>query len=117
MRGIGVSVVRIGNFSLGFIIIGPIAYCFCLSESHVDIIEFLLDNGADINKQGLNRFSPLYCAIRANRFKSCELILEYEQVSNQNMESGITMSLYAKVPLIQALLEKELKKRRKVILV
>jgi ankyrin repeat protein len=61
--------------------------------------------------------SPLHCAIRKKNFKACELILEYEQVSNQNIESGITMSRIAHAPEIQALLKKALKKRRKVILV
>jgi ankyrin repeat protein len=86
-------------------------------EGHVDIIEFLLENGADINKQGPNRLSPLHVAIHQKQLSACELILEYEQVSNQNIESGITMSRIAKSSEIQALMEKALKKRRKVILV
>jgi ankyrin repeat protein len=86
-------------------------------NGHVDIIEFLLDNEADINKQNVNRITPLHSAIYAKKFLACKLILEYEQVSNQNIESGITMSRIAKAPEIQALMEKALKKRRKVILV
>jgi ankyrin repeat protein len=76
-----------------------------------------LDNGADINAQGCDRMTPLHYAIRKKQFKACELILDYEQVSNQNIESGITMSRIAQNPQIQALLENTLKKRRKVILV
>jgi ankyrin repeat protein len=87
-------------------------------KGHVDIIEFLLDNGADINKQvDKTRITPLHSAIVMKRFSACRLILKYEQVSNQNIESGITMSRIAQAPEIQALLEKALKKRRKVILV
>jgi ankyrin repeat protein len=86
-------------------------------EGNVDVIEFLLDNGADINKQNHKRMSPLHLAIYKNHFSACRLILEYEQVSNQNIESGITMSRIAKSSEIQALMEKALKKRRKVILV
>jgi ankyrin repeat protein len=78
----------------------------------------LLENGADINKKSDDqRMTPLHDAIHQKHFSACELILEYEQVSNQNIESGITMSKIAKSPEIQELLEKELKKRRKVILV
>jgi hypothetical protein len=76
-----------------------------------------MDNSADINKQGANAYSPLHGAIRMRHVEACELILKYEQVSNQNIESGITMSRIAQAPQIQSLLEKALKKRRKVILV
>jgi ankyrin repeat protein len=86
-------------------------------KGNVDVIEFLLDNGADINRQEHQRMTPLHCAIFHNHSSACKLILEYEQVSNQNIESGITMSRIAKSPEIQALMEKALKKRRKVILV
>jgi ankyrin repeat protein len=80
-------------------------------KGHVGIIEFMLDNGADVNKQDSQRMSPLHIAIFNNRFSSCKLILEYEQVSNQNIESGITMSRITKSSEIQALMEKALKKR------
>jgi ankyrin repeat protein len=91
-------------------------YVSC-QEGHVDIIEFLLENGADVNRQGPDHFSPLHIAIYSKRLEACKLILEYEQVSNQNIESGITMSRIAKSTEIQSLMEKALKKRRKVILV
>jgi ankyrin repeat protein len=84
-------------------------------RSNIDVIKFLLDNGSDINKQEHQRMTPLHYAIHQNQLSACELILEYEQVSNQNIESGITMSRIAKAPEIQALMEKALKKRRKVI--
>jgi ankyrin repeat protein len=86
-------------------------------KGHVDIIEFLLDNGADINKQEYQRMCPLHYSILAKQLEACKLILDYEQISNQSIESGITVSRIAKAPKIQALLEKALKKRRKVILV
>jgi ankyrin repeat protein len=91
-------------------------YVSC-QEGHVDIIEFLLENGADVNKQGPSHLSPLHIAIYSKQLAACKLILKYEQVSNQNIESGITMSRIAQASDIQALLEKALKKRRKVILV
>jgi ankyrin repeat protein len=86
-------------------------------KGNVDIIEFFLENGADVNKQEYQRMCPLHYSILAKHLEACKLILEYEQVSNQNIESGITMSRIAKSSEIQALLEKALKKRRKVILV
>jgi ankyrin repeat protein len=86
-------------------------------EGNVDVIEFLLDNGADVNKQEYQRMCPLHYSILAKQLEACKLILEYEQVSNQNIESGITVSRIAKAPEIQSLMEKALKKRRKVILV
>jgi ankyrin repeat protein len=91
-------------------------YIAC-QNGHVDVIEFLLENGADVNKQGPKHLSPLHIAIYKKQLSACELILEYEQVSNQNIESGITMSRITKSSEIQALMEKALKKRRKVILV
>jgi ankyrin repeat protein len=91
-------------------------YVAC-QNGHADVIEFLLENGSDVNKQGPSHFSPLHIAIHQKQLEACKLILEYEQVSNQNIESGITMSRIAQAPQIQALLEKALKKRRKVILV
>jgi ankyrin repeat protein len=87
------------------------------AKSHLDIIKFLLDNKADVNRQNSNRLSPLHCAIVNKQFKACELILKYEEVSSQNIESGITMARIATAPEIRVLLEKTLKKRRKVILV
>ncbi len=84
---------------------------------HLEVIKFLLYNGADINKQDNQSMSPLHWAIFTKGHDVCNLILEYEQVSNQNIESGITMSRIAQDSAIQALLEKELKSRRKVILV
>jgi ankyrin repeat protein len=87
-------------------------------NGNLKIVEFLLDSDADINKQmEQTRMTPLHFAIYNKHFSVCELILEYEQVSNQNIESGITMSRIAKSPEIQKLLEMALKKRRKVILV
>ncbi len=61
--------------------------------------------------------TPLHYAIYQRQLAAYKLILKYEQVSNQNIESGITMSRIAKSAEIQALMEKELKNRRKVILV
>ncbi len=61
--------------------------------------------------------TPLHFAIYHKQLAACQLILKYEQVSNQNIESGITMSRIAQSSEIQALMEKELKNRRKVILV
>jgi ankyrin repeat protein len=86
-------------------------------EGHVGVIEFLLDNGADVNKQEYQRMCPLHYSNLTKHLEACKLILEYEQVSNQNIESGITMSRIAKSSEIQALMENALKKRRKVILV
>jgi ankyrin repeat protein len=91
-------------------------YIAC-EKGYVDIIEFLLDNGADINRQEHQRMTPLHFAIYYKQLEACKTILEYQQVSNQNIESGITMSRIAKSSEIQALMEKALKKRRKVILV
>jgi ankyrin repeat protein len=81
------------------------------------VIEFLLENDADINKLDTNLMTPLHYAIFHKHFSACELILQYEQVSSQSIESGITMARIAKSGEIQALLEKKLKKRRRVILV
>jgi ankyrin repeat protein len=61
--------------------------------------------------------SPLHYSIFAKQIEACRRILEYEQVSNQNIDSGITMSRIAKATQIQALMEKALEKRRNVILV
>ncbi len=61
--------------------------------------------------------TPLHHAIYKNQLLACQLILKYEQVSNQNIESGITMARIAKSSEIQVLMEKALKSRRKVILV
>jgi ankyrin repeat protein len=74
-------------------------------EDHVDVIEFILDNGADVNKQNDNWMTPLHLAIYSKQFSACKLILEYEQVSNQNIESGITISRIAQELQIQSLLE------------
>jgi ankyrin repeat protein len=87
-------------------------------EAHLATIEFLLDNGADINKQDDQQMTPLHYAIKSHHaihekhFSACKLILKYEQVSIQNIKSGITLS--AESPLIKALLEKKLKKRKRV---
>jgi ankyrin repeat protein len=83
----------------------------------VDIVEFLMDNNADVNKQNPKSFSSLHCAIYGKQINVCSLILKYEQVSNQNIESGITLSKIYDTPEIRKLLEKAIKKRRKVILV
>jgi ankyrin repeat protein len=85
---------------------------------NVEVIEFLLENGADINKQEeKTQMTPLHIAIHQKQLSACKLILEYEKVSNQNIKSGITMSRIAKSSEIQSLMENALKKRRKVILV
>jgi ankyrin repeat protein len=87
------------------------------------IIEFYMKQNNDpgdkncINTQNNDHFSPLHCAIKANHFDACQLILGYKQVSRQNIEAGITLTKIYDTPEIRALLEKSLKKRRKVILV
>ena len=84
----------------------------------MDIIKFLIDNGADINKKDeVNQMTPLHYAIYNKHLSACKLILGYDQVSSQSIESGITVSRIAELPKVQAMLEKILKKRRKVILV
>jgi ankyrin repeat protein len=96
---------------------GPL-YGACM-ERHLPVIKFLLDHNADVNKQDTkNRMTPLHDAITNKQISACELNLEYEDaVSTQNIESGISMSIMAKAPEIRAVLEKKLKKRRKVILI
>jgi ankyrin repeat protein len=75
-----------------------------------------LDNKADINKQSNSHFSPLHLAIAHKQQATVKLILRYDHVSEQNIESGITLTLVYKTPEIRALLEMTLKSRRKVIL-
>ena len=86
-------------------------------EAPISVIEFLLNNKADINKQNNNRMTPLHLAILKKQFAACQFILKYEEVSSQSVESGITLTKIYKTPEIRALLEKTLKSRRKVILV
>ncbi len=87
-------------------------------NGHLAVIKFLLSKKADINKQNHQRVTPLHFAIKGNHFLACQLILGYEEVSSQSVESGITLTkIYNKTPEIRALLEKTLKSRRKVILV
>jgi ankyrin repeat protein len=83
----------------------------------VGIVKFLLDNNADVNTQKPECFSSLHCATSHKQIKVCKLILKYEQVSNQNIESGITLTKVYDTPEIRTLLEKALKIRQKVILV
>jgi ankyrin repeat protein len=87
-------------------------------DGHLPVIKFLMDHNADINKQETkNLMTPLHYAINKKHISACELILEYEAVSTQSIESGITISRISQSSEIRALLEKKLKKRRKVILV
>jgi ankyrin repeat protein len=81
-------------------------------KGHPDIIEFLLNNGADINNKGNDGMTPLHNAIHEKHFSTCKLILKYDQVSIQNIEFGIIMS--ADSPQIHAMLEKNLKNRKRV---
>jgi ankyrin repeat protein len=81
-------------------------------KGFLDIIKFLLDNGADINKEGKDKMTPLHDAISHKQLSACELILKYEQVSIQNVKSGIELS--SEYPLIQSLLENTLKERKRV---
>jgi ankyrin repeat protein len=72
-------------------------------SGHVDVIEFLFKNNADINKQTEEHsMSSLHIAIYNKHLHACKIILEYKP--NQNIESGITMSWIAKAPEIQVLL-------------
>jgi ankyrin repeat protein len=86
-------------------------------KGHLSVMEFLLDNDADVNTQDHQLMTPLHYAIHERQVDACRLILGYEQVSTQSIESGITMSLIAQSPEIKAMLERELKSRRKVIMV
>jgi ankyrin repeat protein len=86
-------------------------------EDRLDIIKFLLDSKADINKQSKKSLAtPLHVAINDKHFAACKLILGYEQVvSDQNLERGIVMAKERESPEIQVLLEKELERRQDLI--
>ena len=85
---------------------------------HLSVVKFLMENHADINMlEPRYKMTPLHCAIKNERLSVCKLILEYEQVSTQSIESGITLSQLCPTREIRALLEKTLKSRRKVIMV
>jgi ankyrin repeat protein len=45
-------------------------------KGNVDIIEFFLENGANVNKQGPQYLSPLHIAIYQKQLPACELILD-----------------------------------------
>ena len=61
--------------------------------------------------------TPLHYAIHDKHLLVCRVVLEYDEVSSQSIESGITLARAVDAREIRALLEKKLKSRRKVILV
>jgi ankyrin repeat protein len=78
----------------------------------LNIIEFLLENNADINSQSnQTRMTPLHGAVQKQQFKACEFILGYEQVSNQNLEEGMALASQMQLGEFQALFEKEIGRR------
>ena len=82
------------------------------------IFKFLLDNNANINQKDIvNKMTPLHHAIHFKHVSACKLILEYDAVSTQSIESGITLMRAVNAHDIRALLEKALKGRRAVDLV
>jgi hypothetical protein len=75
-------------------------------EGRLDIIKFLFESKADINKQTEKILStPLHSAIYKNQFAACKLILGFEQgASDQNLERGTEIAKDLKSPEIQVLL-------------
>jgi hypothetical protein len=102
-------------FQQRFSLQGPL-YAAC-QEDRQDIIKFLLDNKADINKQ-TERLpcTPLHSAIHKKHLSACKLILGYDQaLSDQNLEKGIEIAKLKQHLEVQAVLETEVKRRQGLV--
>ena len=57
---------------------------------YFDFICWLLDNGADINNRGVNKWSPLYTAVRSGDVDLCTLLLKNGADPNIEDQYGVT---------------------------
>ena len=80
-------------------------------ENNVEIVRFLLKNGADINKEDKNGFTPLYLACYENNVEIVRLLLEKDADINKEDKDGNTplhVACYENnVEIVRLLLEKD----------
>jgi ankyrin repeat protein len=63
-------------------------------NGHVDIIDFLLENGAYSKLGGIYSNDPLHVALYYKQLEACKIILENQQVSNQNTRRSTKIENY-----------------------
>ncbi len=80
-----------------------------LGDANIDIIKVLLNNGADINTQVFNGFTPLISASDGNNIEIVKLLLEYgADINKQTGSKGTALILAAvknNVEIVKILLE------------
>lgn len=69
-----------------------------VNKSDMDMIHFLLDKKADVNKQDLRGFTPLYIAVRNKNLKVIEILLKQESIDVHVKSQEMRTPLWQVVP-------------------
>lgn len=67
----------------------------CSHSRNVEIVKFLIKNGADVNARGYNGTFPLYQAVRKNRAAIADVLIQHGANVNAKNADGATALHYA----------------------
>ena len=59
-------------------------------NGHIDVVEYLLYSGADIQARTIDGWQPLHCACRLNKYRTAALLLQNGALINSKTNGGQT---------------------------
>ncbi|KAJ3114743.1 hypothetical protein HK098_007202 [Nowakowskiella sp. JEL0407] len=79
---------------VNFVRIGRTPLMEAIEQQREDVVEYLLENGADVNKLGDYSIGPLNCAIRVGSVRILKMLLEHDvNVTSMNILSYVCVNL------------------------
>jgi len=109
-KGIDVNITDDYNFN------NNTALSIAVINAKYDVVELLIENGADINKENNKGDTPLIHAIRSEDYKMVQLLLEHPYINIEHYVDTIfnQLRVVAEVTLIPYLIEKYIETRDQI---
>lgn len=81
------------------------ALLLACQNGHLEVAQFLLENGADDSEDNNDSYTPLYAAIIERHFAIAKLLIERNSKSFKNKNLTISASIHGYLDMVKLLLE------------